>query len=42
MYRGNIHSRFSINSEANSSELLVNIEEMFPYRGSGQAWDNNY
>ena len=28
--RGNISSRFSINSEAFASELIENIEEMFP------------
>ena len=29
-YRGNISSRFSRNSEAFASELLENLEEMFP------------
>ena len=30
VYRGNNSSRFSRNSEANASELLENLEEMFP------------
>ena len=29
-HRGNISSRFSSNSEALASELLENIEEMYP------------
>ena len=29
-YRGNMSSRFSINSEANASELIENLEEMVP------------
>ena len=28
--RGNISSRFSSNSEANASELLENLEDIFP------------
>ena len=29
-YRGKMSSRFSSNSEASASELLVNLEEMIP------------
>ena len=29
-YRGNIYSKFCRNSEANASELLENLEEMYP------------
>ena len=34
-YRGNISSRLSSNSEASASELLDNLEEMFPVTDSG-------
>ena len=30
IWRGNMSSRFSSNSEAKASELLENLEEIFP------------
>ena len=35
LYRGNISSRFSRNSEVKASEFLENLEEMFPTLVSG-------
>ena len=36
-YRGNISSLFSSNSEADASELLENIEEMFLHGSDGDV-----